>query len=266
MPIIIDWGYGSGGSGSGSPLATPSLAVVDNANGTGTATVSSSDAAATNTIYTTPADGNLSSAVWTSRGSRTGDGAVTLTLANGIYWVRCRSETATQSAEAEPRLLAVTDGLADVHERIVLAVVSRLQSLTLAGTADSTPDIPGSRIYDQMLPAEDLVQFPCVLATIEGEKEQLRLVVMGRDDYGYPVRVQICDRADQNASLARGKYLNWRHQCMEALISQRLPGVSEVQDCVIEPATIIDPRLPSYKYMVSGFVARFFARRPRGLR
>ncbi len=147
----------------------------------------------------------------------------------------------------------------------MLAAVSRIQALTLAGTADSAPSIPGSRVYDQMLPAEDVIQFPCVLVTIEGERETIRPATNLRGDWGYPVRAQICDRADNNEKLPRGKYLKWREQIALAFEEQRLPGVTEVFNCLIEPAVIVDPKLPSYKYFVSGLTLRFIARRARGL-
>jgi len=67
--------------------ATPVLSVADNGDGTGAvATVSGSSAGSTNTVYAAPiaAQGTLAFA---AGGSRAGDGAIDLTLANGDYVV-----------------------------------------------------------------------------------------------------------------------------------------------------------------------------------
>lgn len=98
-------GFGPSG-GAGSPPAAPSLSVVDNQDGTQTATISSSTTGSTNVVFTQAAG----SSTWTNSGSRAGDGTVSLSLANGRYFIYVRSFLNSQYNVSEVDVLWVNDG------------------------------------------------------------------------------------------------------------------------------------------------------------
>src|SRR5690349_3103919 len=74
----------------------PTLTLVDNADGTGAvATVAGGAVAAVNTLYVQPFSGVLGAGSWTSQGSRTGDGAIAVSLTtSGHYFAQLKSATA----------------------------------------------------------------------------------------------------------------------------------------------------------------------------
>lgn len=71
----------------------PTLAVVDDADGTGaTATISGGDNVATNEVFTAEFNGETGAlSDWTSKGSRTGNGDVDLSLSNGYHMAHVES-------------------------------------------------------------------------------------------------------------------------------------------------------------------------------
>jgi hypothetical protein len=158
-----------------------------------------------------------------------------------------------------------TDNAVAVHERCLRAVLARVKGLCpLAGTADSA-GVPARRQrLRPTAPQRQAVKLPAVLITLEGEREQYRPTVNARDDLGYPLRVQVCDRNDGDYVRPRAKYLRWRQTLMRGLRYQRLAGVPEVYTCTPEPGLVVDPHLPSYQYFVSGFVLRCWSREVRG--
>jgi hypothetical protein len=239
-----------------------SLSWSDNQDATGgVATVAGTGGAAV-TVYAQRADATgFSAASFNAAGSRTGDGAVPLTLGTGYYWLYAGTGGAPSNFLYAP----ATDNAVAVHERCLRAVLARVKGLCpLAGTADSPASLPAGNVYDQLLPNDKLVKLPAVLITLEGEREQYRPTVNARDDLGYPLRVQVCDRNDGDYVRPRAKYLRWRQTLMRGLRYQRLAGVPEVYTCTPEPGLVVDPHLPSYQYFVSGFVLRCWSREVRG--
>lgn len=78
-------------SEGGTSVAAPLLALADNGDGSGgVATISGSTTGATNRVYVQPLSWEIS-ANWTLAGSRTGNGAVALSLATGHYYVYVES-------------------------------------------------------------------------------------------------------------------------------------------------------------------------------
>lgn len=247
------------------PISIPTLAITDNEDGTVTATLSGGDSGATNTVYTQPADGNLATSSWTSRGSRTGNGTVGFSLDRGVYWFRANTTLLTESYDATLAYKAITDGELAMHERIIQAVVSRIQALTLAETDDSPGAIGSSQVLAQMIGESDAIALPAVLVTPEEEAETVEVLTNARDDWGYPVRVAIVDRSSANYTASRPKYLRWREQIGRAFQGQRLAGLTEAFICQITPAKIIDARVGEFQTMVSGLTLRFKVRQSRGL-
>jgi hypothetical protein len=73
----------------------------------------------------------------------------------------------------------------------------------------------------------------------------------------------ICDRQDRARD--PGEILLWRERIERMFIGQYLAGVTEVYDCNVEPAPVLDPSMPAYQYVVSAFTLRFKSREPRGV-
>ncbi len=256
-------------------IASPLLLITDNGDGTATARVVGSSVGSTNDVLTQPADGNLLAPAFTNQGQLAGDGSVTFPLASGVYWAYCYSILDPQSATSQPIYVSVGSATLGTHEQCVQGVLARLAQLTFA----DTPTAPGTvkAVIDGLVPIDDTaLQFPCLLVTIEGETEQ---VGMGygagggsnyRDDYGYPVKVTICDQMDM-VSLAdqqarRVKYTKWREQIARAFSRQKLATTgNQVFDCIAAPLGIVDGRMPLQQYVVSGLTLRFYARLTRGV-
>lgn len=83
---LLAKGFGptSGGGGS-TPPAAPTLSVVDNGDGTATATVAGADSGTTNTVLLARWTGAIGTVDYSAAGSRSGNGAVNLTLDPGYY-------------------------------------------------------------------------------------------------------------------------------------------------------------------------------------
>lgn len=103
-------GFGPLAAG-GIPPAVPGLDISDNLNGTGaTAAIAGSTAGSSNAVYVAAALGLAGSANGTVTGTRSGDGQVPLTLADGLYAAWCVSTLGGQTASSNPFFFAVTGG------------------------------------------------------------------------------------------------------------------------------------------------------------
>jgi len=238
---------------------TLALSIVDNADGTGAvATVSGSDAGSTNTVYTVAAGGTL----WTSRGSRTGDGTVALSLSTGYHFAYCYGSLVSGSPALTPptQRFAVTSGTQSVQERILLAVEADIRAIAPA----SLPGLPAAYVRAQMAPNEVPIGLPGVLITPQATDPNVG-TLNNRDDFQKPAVVMIVDRNPKEYVARMGTYLLWRERIVRYFISQRLAGVPEVYSCRFEPAPIFDPKLPAYEFLVSAFTLRFLTREVRGV-
>lgn len=236
------------------------LSIVDNADGTATATIAGADAA-TVTVYTMRANATA----WTSSGSRIGNGTVLLTLTVGYYFAHAVGTVSGSPAiSTVANLFAVTTNDDAVENRILDAVVSGIQAITptsLSGLAAS--DVKKLQAIPLDVVAAGL-NLPCIIvsptaAETVGQGTNLR------DDWGKPAVVSICDRRPVMDGSKLDKYLIWRERIIRYFATQRLSGVDEVIGCTVEPATIIDPKLGMYQFLVSGFTLRFRTREQRGV-
>jgi hypothetical protein len=86
-----------------------------------------------------------------------------------------------------------------------------------------------------------------------------------KDDVGYGVLVSVMDLDNQSQSNLRERRLRWREAMIRTFRHARLPGITEVFDCVIEPNVIVHaPNWLDHNLWTSFFVLRFIARETRG--
>ena len=243
------------------PLPKPMLTIVDNEDGTGAvATISGSASNSTNTVYVAKVEGILGQLTFTSGGSRTGDGTVNLAITKGFYFAKVDSMlTTAKTTVSDFVYFAVTTGEDEIHERILQAVVARINLLSLDGIAGG--------IHVRTLPDYNLPGlFPYVLCTIEGELEDNEESLSALDEVVYPVRVMMFDTRGKDTAEKRSKRFQWRRRIRQAFLNQRLTGVSEVFDCDVQMKVIVDPpTLELYDKLVGGLVLKFRVRETRGL-
>jgi hypothetical protein len=84
------------------------------------------------------------------------------------------------------------------------------------------------------------------------------------DDVGYPVYVGFLTRT-LNQQETQPEELLWREQVSRALRYQRLPGVSEVMTCEVEPDVIVTAEgSEGLLFQAGALTFRFLCREPRG--
>jgi hypothetical protein len=234
----------------------PMLTVDDNADGSGgLAVVAGSSPGSTNTISVNR-DG---STAWTVAGNCQGDGAVALALAKGYYWVKCDSLLAGQSVVSIPARLPVTDDDDSVHLRAARAVQARFQALAM-------PLLAGG-VQLHLLPDENATSFPCVIGHFNEGEQIANLGSNRRDDVGYPVHWLLCERKLTALSDVPEWAFSYRQRMMRNVrkIGQDggLAGVPEIYNALTVPMLVVDEKLPSYDFFVTGFTAICVSREGR---
>jgi len=241
--------------------------MADNADGTGgVATITLGDAGSTHTVYSQSWDGTTVGA-WTSRGSRTGNGTVTVAPGDGFYWWQVIASSSGGTAASNMVWQPLTGGTSPLYERIMSAVQSRIRTLALTGV--SSGNVAVRKVpYEKDVGTGLTLTYPCVQIT-PGPQETANplLGVVGRDDYGYPVLVTMMEKdALKNQSTNRSRNLKWREQVIRAFQNQRLSGVDEVYTCVVEPNAIIHGgNWIEHELWTSFVYLRFTCRMTRGL-
>lgn len=229
----------------------------------GTVTIAGADAD-TVTVYAMAVDATgLTSPTFTSRGTRTGDGAVVLTLAAGYHWIYAQGLVSGDVAISNLVYAYATDAADPLASRCVDALEARLAGLTMTTAQGVT--LPNATIYKRILVATDAdIQYPCILLTHEGGRESQEGATTGKDDIGYPINVLVIDRHGGDFKTKRKTWLRWRQQVFRALRNQRLAGVTESLTVKMEPEVTFDPKLPAFQVVILGFVARCVCRETRG--
>ena len=243
------------------PLAIPTLTVVDHADGSGaTATVEGSTAGSTNEVFAQAVDGQLGTATWTSYGSRTGDGTVTLEVSKGHYLFKVVSSLSGERDLSNVAYLGVTDGADPLHERLLSAVKSRIQLLTLTGLTS---------ISLRTVLADSSTLIPSLPAVLIGLVGQEVFTPGGgsnsHDEIVYPVGVFILAADQHNVTSARATYLKWREQIARAFHHQALSAVAESKVCFVEGAEIVPLAAWMNGLLASSLVVKCVVRQTRGL-
>lgn len=244
---------------------TLALALTDNGNGTGlVATVSGSSPGSTNQLFAARHYGGVLSASWSSLGTRTGDGTIAGSITTmGDYWLYLVSTLAPAVNVTAVRAFRVTNGQNDSQFlRILQGVVSRLQSLSLAGVSPSD-------IVWQKIPWKrgDVVPGIFVSPTKEngdGGSNQT-------DRIGYGVQVTSVRAGNNKLTDNLDVELAWRQ--MQRRAFQVTPyadagtilGVPGCYEIEVEPGPVIDYGSFTNGLDVNAFVLRVYCEEPRGI-
>ena len=87
-----------------------------------------------------------------------------------------------------------------------------------------------------------------------------------RDDYVYPVMVQIIDRKSMDYAVGAPSHLKWREQIARAINQQKLAGVPEVYIGLATSVSRVNRDLwEQHRYFVGGVEMYFKTRLTRGL-
>ena len=228
-------GLGFGTAAAGSAPAAPTLSVVDVGNGTATATIAGSSALSANVVWTLKVDNDfISGSTWTNSGNRTADGDVTLTLADGLYWVHVISTLNSQCASSNWAYLRVSSGVESVFLQCASAVQSRIRSLSLADITS------GEIIIRKREWLKGTPKPPKIIIVPQTEAMPPRAGTNDKDDVTYPITIVMLRAGNQNIELADGmsEQLLWREKIARAFRNQRLPGATTVQICHVTPGGI----------------------------
>lgn len=144
----------------------------------------------------------------------------------------------------------------EMHSRIHEGVYSVLSDLVF------DPPLAGGVVKDTDLDDANM-ETPCVVASIEGEQEELLGGTTLKKHRRYAVRVFFV-ATDFDFPENEGILLRWREMAMEAFQERArdrttgliLPGCAEVYDTIVTPKVVIDERLQQYQHVVSGFVVK----------
>lgn len=252
-----------GVASSGSGPSTPTLSVADDGDGSATVTVAGSSAGSTNTVYYATWDGTAGPlGSWTSGGNRTGDGTISVASGTGLFLWYVVSSLNDQSVASDPIYQVVTNGTDAILEQILVAAQSRIRSLSLTDVANASVIIQ-KKPANRKFAASD---YPAVVIAPLGPESMIATSATNKhDDVGYPVAAIVVDNDNQDQTANRDRNLLHRERIAKAFRNQRLPGVSEVYTCQIEPGNIIDPSWFDAGVSISSMVLRFFARENRGV-
>jgi hypothetical protein len=231
----------------------PTLTIADNEDGTGAvATIADSTAGTTNVVKVATWYG-----VFTTGGSRTGDGTVALTLAKGPYWAYVESTNGNGTSMSEPLAFRVTTASEAVFYQCLTAVQSVIQSLSLSGV--SATDI---KVWKTPWVAR-LNQLPGIVITPVPEK--ITPATNQKDDVEYGVSVAMARVSNQSQTDGMATVLKWREQISRALRYKPLTGVSEVYTVRVEPGQVFWEPAFQAQHDVGALTIRCVAREPRSV-
>lgn len=230
------------------------LTIVDLTNGTGaTATLAGTLGAAVS-LYVAQVSGLAGALPFALAGTRVGDGSLVLAPQGGfgLYF----GYALVGGVPTNLVYFAVTSGAQAVATRVRRSVVNTIKLLPLPFAKN---------VYEQILPDETNIRFPCAICTVDGVSETEEQVFSVNDDIGRPVKILIADRATKMDHARLPDYELWRQAVDRCFRNQQLAGVVESVRCKIEPYTVIDPTLREYQHMVTALTVRAICREPRGV-
>lgn len=247
---------------------TISLTWTDAADGTGgVATVAGADADTVEVFATAVDATGLTNPTWTSKGTRTGDGTVSVSLTPGYYWLYAAGLVSGLPALSNLVYALASDSADALASRCVDAIAARLAGLVMTIDADGGGGVtlPNATIYKQTLPEDSKLTYPCILLSHEGLTERPEGTTTGKDDIAHGCICRVLERNEATYQYRRKTWLRWRQQVFRSLRNQRLAGITEVLTVRVEPRVVIDPHLPAYQVAELGFTVWSVCRETRGV-
>lgn len=247
---------------------TLALSWTDNLNATATATITGSDVASTNTVYVSPVNQTTRPLAWSSAGSRTGDGAITLAISPGYWFAYCLGTVSSVQVAAAPLIGSVSlasDAIQTLAERAIQARIQALCPLTALATPPG--DLPSAQVYhwDAFTAAQlEKMTYPAIAVSPAPLAETVGTILTGRDDIGYPVYATILVRCSPLDQGPVPTVKLWRQAIFRAIRFQPLVLTGTVYTVKPEPREILEWVTPKYQLLYSTLGFRAISREPRG--
>lgn len=240
-------------------------------------TVSGSTTGATNTLYMQRLDATwYIDSGWVEEGSRTGNGTITVTCDPGVYLSYVLSVFGSESNVSTVLMFRASDEGESVYYQCLEAAQTRIRLLELDGIDPNNVVVwkaPLLRAVGEAV--KKRATYPVViLSTMDAETLNAAAGTNARDDIGYPIGVTIVSElTDEYArkpeydhvETGQARHLKWREQIRRAFLNQRLPGVSEIMTCAIQPRVPQIAGLLNESLEGSAMVLNFLSRETRGL-
>ena len=142
-----------------------------------------------------------------------------------------------------------------IFKQCLDATTTQIKSLSLSGVSNDN-------IVVKKLPWDRNVSKPGIF--IHPVRETLRQATNASDDVGYGIQVVMVQAANQDLTSNFNRILMWRQQISRHFRYQRLPGVSEVHQCIVIPQDVISPGAFANQFDVSVLLIRCMCDEPRG--
>lgn len=225
-----------------------------------TAAVSGS-AAGSVTVYAARVDEGTGLGAFAAAGSRTGDGNVTLSLANG-YWFAYAKEGSSLSDvvrfQAHDGTLAVATRCRTVIRDTLLLMTGVYGCgpgrVTDGQWDDSTEDVDRTNLPD----------LPCTVLTTARQRPAVDYYGNVMDGVECPTLLYLVDAQDPKDPRTLPDYEAWAQAVTRAFHHQRLAGIPEVRYVTVEPQAVAESggATPSMRVPLA---IRAFTRQVRGL-
>lgn len=155
-----------------------------------------------------------------------------------------------------------TEPYVPVFARCLTAVWRRIRQLGLAGIASQSivqRKVPWSREF-----VGGELTLPAIVVSPEGaESQPLGTGTNLRDDVGYGVLITLLAADNEQLSGSLKRPLEWREAIARAFRHQRLPEVSEIIRCTVEPRAMIGSEAYQSGWLQSSLVLRLVSRERR---
>lgn len=235
------------------------LAISDTGDGTGAvATVAGSGGGSTNTLTKAAWSGDVGSIVFSAAGSRSGDGTIAVSTANGLWLWQLVNSSGTVVIAYQPTSGGVVTE--SVAYRIMTQMQTQIRALALT-------DVSSSNVLLKWMPRDfgatvdpkpEIVICPAPLP------ETMRTDLAGTDHIGYPILVAKMNAQNQDYAANLSRNLLHREKLRREFISQGMAGIAEVNYCRVEPQAMIDPKWFKGNDLYDAMIFRFTARELRG--
>jgi len=235
----------------------PTAVWADDGDGTGgVVTIANAASGSTNTVYLQAFAGELGTDTWTSYGSRTGNGTVSVTAAAGHYMLQVISVLGSDSLPSVVHYIVVTSSTESVQHQCMNAIQARIAAIGLS-------EILSARIVVREVPTKQDLLLPCVV--IAPQKPTVAGITNASDDYTYGIYVAIFAADNRALTANTSKYAKWMQQITRAFQNQRLSAIAESVICTVEPMQTIPFGDWANNIFAGGVIVRCRCREGRGL-